>query len=340
MRLWWVLAAIACETGSSVAVMTPPTVHIEAVSVARLEPGDTWSLPARVRAKRHAVVAAQTSGEVQNVEIAEGVKISDGDLAVTIDAGLAQARLDAARGAVDAARARLAAAQAEQSEAASMGRSTTPAVRRTEAAAKDITALRAQVEVAAVELVRNEARAPFSGVVARTLVSVGQYVHIGDPLFELVAMDDVEVVADGPSPLLESLHELDTIAITGRDVVLGDIRTIVPVVDERTDTVRVRVTPNEPRSWLVPGAAVAVQVELDMVDSGVVIPEKALVRGVREDHVVRIADGRAVRVPVQVVATQEDLRLVVARDLRVGDPVAVRGHHTVQSGMMVELAVP
>ena len=111
------------------------------------------------------------------------------------------------------------------------------------------------------------------------------------------------------------------------------VRGIVRALDAESRTVRLRLVPDEPTSWLLPGAAVDVLLTIERSEEGaLVVPRDALVYGIASLKVVKSVDGKAEPVPVEVVARGRDEVLVRAEGLAAGDLVLTRGNERVFPG--------
>jgi multidrug efflux pump subunit AcrA (membrane-fusion protein) len=95
----------------------------------------------------------------------------------------------------------------------------------------------------------------------------------------------------------------------------------------------------EPDSGLTPGDAVDVELDFDAV-SGVGVPLSAILNpGTRTSRVVRIEDGRATHVAVQVGRLQ-GRHASVFGNLSIGDIVVVSGHAQLLDGEAVRVLNP
>jgi membrane fusion protein (multidrug efflux system) len=331
---------VSCAPAAAPVVSVAPLeVPVEVALVGPSEIDDVWAFQGTVRAREQARLAAGASGEVRAVAVDEGDAVEPGDLLLEIDAALVKARMEAARAKQAAAGAEAAAWRVLRDKAAAVGGPTAGVeAARAEAQAQVAEAqgrvARAEVETLSVELVRHELRAPFRGVVAVRRPNVGDFVYAGDPQFELVGLGEVEVLVDVPASALGDVEPGGSATLSGRDVVLGEVMAVVPAVDARTGTVRVRIKPNEPRAWLVPGAAAAVQLPGVVATEGVSVPKAALHDRGGQPTVVRVARSRAMPTPVRVLAEAGPTALVVG-ELREGESVVVRGADRLVAGMIV-----
>lgn len=347
VRFVWLGMMWACgpQGVAPVVTMEVPSVPVRVAAVEADVLDESWLLQGQVRATEHARLSALVSGELRQVLPQEGSAVEQGALLAEVDSALIKARMERVKAEAGVARAKAQAAYSERDRLNAIGgggaiaaQATAAGARGQEADAESV-ALRAKVEELSVELVQHEVRAPFAGVIARRFHDRGDFVYAGDPVLELVALGQVEVVIDGPAALVGDVETGQTATLIGRDVVLGEIVGVVPVRDLETGTVRLRVRPNEPRDWLIAGAEVAVQLPLVRTSAAVVVPASALLRGERGTHtVVVVADERALMVEVVPVARDDNDRvLVLSSTLQAGEMVVVEGHYRARPGQLLRV---
>lgn len=189
---------------------------------------------------------------------------------------------------------------------------------------------------ARLELARTAIRAPFAGQVAERLRTIGEFVAVGEPLVRLVDTRSVEVVARAPLAAAASLARGQSVRVLddAREV-RSQIRSIVPVGDERSRMLEVRVA-LAPDAWPI-GAAVRVELQNGPTRKAVTVPRDAVVLRKGEAYVFRVGAGdKAERVSVTTGAGREG-RVEVAGDIAAGDRIVVRGAERLQPGQSVAI---
>ena len=318
----------------------PPPARVRVAEVSNGSIQAQWSFLGDVRALRHARLAAGASGEVRRVLARVGDRVKEGDLLVEIDPSLAAARVRAASASKEAGAAeyeraerdaeRLSTAGPDIAAAAEIEQATSE---RKRAEAERRRAKAAEAEARA-ELGRHSVQAPFDGVVANRSVDPGDWVDPGVEVIELVDDRGVEVLASVPPEVASFLSVEDKARLTRNGKAsVATIRGIVPALDSESRTVRVRLVPDEPEAWLLPGAAVDVLFTIERSEEGaLVIPRDALVYGIAKTQVVKSVDGAAAPLPVEVMARGRDQVLIRAEGLAPGDTVVTRGNERVFPG--------
>jgi RND family efflux transporter MFP subunit len=219
----------------------------------------------------------------------------------------------ASRSQIDEASARLAMARHEVEQARAAGDST-----------------RHQISRATI-------RAPFPGYVAERIRQLGEFVGPGTEVARLTDTEHVEVVAR--APVAEAGHlaagQAVTVHGTARDQE-SRIRAIVPVGDERSRMIEVRVAMSG-AGWPI-GSAVRVDLPAAQHAAGLMVPRDAVI--VRSDgaHVFRVGKGElAERIAVRV-GNGDSQRVEVTGGLTAGDRVIVRGAERLRPGQPVKVA--
>jgi len=176
--------------------------------------------------------------------------------------------------------------------------------------------------------------APFDGVVASRYVDLGDWVDPGVEVIELVDDRDVEVLASVPPEVGRLLSAGDKASLGRRgESTQATIVGMVPALETESRTVRLRLVPDDPPDWLLPGAAVDVLLTIERSEPGaLVVPRDALVYGIASMQVVKSVDGKAEPVPVEIVASGRDEVLIQAEGLAAGDVVVTRGNERVFPG--------
>ncbi len=328
------------------------------VEIARAEAGvlsEDWVFVGQVRSLRAAELATGAAGEVLMIDVREGDRVELGQLLVELDERAAKARLRAAKSSQRESDRELAQAQRDATRAQSLGAEVIPEAEIEQQSSRaDTLEARKRRYGAEVELVRAQLEdhrivAPFAGVIATRYVDLGQWVSAGETVLELISVDEVELLVDVRPELLGSLAVggkatvRPTTAIAGRarDSVAAEVRGIVPSLDPSTRTLTVRLVPVEPRSWLLPGAAVdvAFPVSVDTAavsdtehGSAVIVPRDALVLGAVDTRIVEVVEGAAKPITVEVLAQAGERALVRAPGLSAGASVVVRGNERLRPG--------
>lgn len=340
-------ALAACEgEESGEESRTPPPARVE---VADVEDGPLQverRYLGEVRSLENAVVGASASGEVVEVLVREGQRVAAGDVLVRIDAATRRASLASVRATRDQITEQLSQAQREQERLRGAGREIVAEV-EIERSGSSVTSLQSELARANAQL--RESRqalsdhrvvAAFPGVVSRRVVSIGDYVNIGDAMLELVSTERSEVLVRVEPELLASIETGMSVRIEGGDDrAEGRIDGIVPALEARTRTAQLRIVADEDATWLLAGSAVDVVIGIEQAagEGEHIVPRDALVFGVGGSRLFVVREGNAQSIDVEIVDQGGASVLVRAEDLRGDDQVVTRGNDRLRPGQPVLL---
>ena len=133
------------------------------------------------------------------------------------------------------------------------------ALSRERMAEQDVEQARVARDRARLDLNRAAVRAPFDGIVAERLQQAGEFVASGAPLLRLVNDRELEVVARAPLTTADTVAagaEASSSTASARRT--GKVRAVIPVGDERSRMVELRIALAD-RAWRV-GAPVRVEI--------------------------------------------------------------------------------
>ena len=305
---------------------------------------DTWRFLGEVRASARASLAAGAAGAVAKVRVRVGDRVTRGQLLVEVDPDLAAARVATAQDQIDAHTEDLAQARREVERLSGLRANVVPEVERERAQSRvrqleaQQAALHAALQEAEATLALHRVRSPFDGVVAERRVDPGDWVQAGTAALELVATEDLEIIVDANRALLGHVAVGDAARLIGRQEAAAQVRGVVPALDPVSRTLRVRVEATEPAPWLLPGDSVEVEFKVSLSDEGLVVPNDALLQDPTETRVIKVVDGKATSVVVEVIAKAKGAALVRGDGLVDGDLVVTRGNERLRPGQPLEVS--
>lgn len=299
-----------------------------------------------LKAKYRADVAAQVMGEITAIQLDEGQAAAEGEVVIEIDPERRQLELDRARARVTEARA----AVAEQRRAlARMKKLHAQNVASDAQLDQADTALRtgrsrlaaAQADLGVAERARADAsvRAAFPGMIARRHVSRGEFVNMGQKLFELVSLDPIEVEFHLPEADASRVRVGQPVEVTVApfpdEVFDAEVTVVSPTIDSRTRTLRVKGIIRNPDGRLAPGLFAKVDVGVAKRSNVILVPEEALLRRADGSIMFRVnGESRVERVAV-VTGEYRDGFIEIRSGLGDRDLIVARGHGDLVDGGLV-----
>lgn len=324
------------------AVEEAPGVPVVVASALAERRASSIQATGSVVSRNDARVAAEVDGKLD--WIAEpGTEVSKGDAVARLDAERLQLALrdnDAAVRRLEANRKLLATQRDRLVPLAAQNIASRSQIDEAESrvamAEQELEQARVARDRARLDLRRAVIRAPFDAHVAERLQQAGEYVDSGTPLARLVDTRSVEVVARAPLSSATSLARGQTVSVSdGTRSVASTIRSVVPVGDERSRLLEVRIA-LAPSAWPI-GAPVRVELSAGDAHAAVTVPRDAVVLRQGAAYVYRVGAGdKAERITVKVGPGRAD-RVEVSGTVAAGDRIVIRGAERLQPGQKVAI---
>ena len=155
------------------------------------------------------------------------------------------------------------------------------------------------------ELERHTIVAPFGGVVVREFTELGQWLAEGGPVVELMALDEMDVVAEVPERYFNSLKvrartQVVFEALSGLRVE-GRVSAIIPRADPQARTFRAKIRIPNPGGRIGAGMLAQISLPEGTPYRAVVVPKDAVVtRGPQKFVFLVNGNNTIAEVPVQI----------------------------------------
>lgn len=339
------VAAWACGVDPDVPELAGTPVFAERVEAHRVV--ERIQATGELRAVDEASVAAEVQGRITALRVREGAPVAAGEVVLEIDRERRELELANERAMVAGARSEIAQENREferlrtlrERNAASQAQLDAANTRLRTARAK-LAAAEAQEGLAELALRNASVAAPFDGLLAQRFVSVGDHVSLGEPLFDLVALDPIEVefhLAERDSSRVAVGATVEVRVSPHPDVVFpATVYVVSPRIDPATRTLRVLARVENAEHQLRPGLFARVEIGVAVRDGVAMIPEQAVLQ--RSDGSVAfvVRDGaRAERRNVKL-GTFLDGLVEVSSGIEIGERVIVRGSSQLVDGALVD----
>ncbi len=321
----------------------PPPAVVEVAEVVSAEIAPHRWVPGSVVSRDDARLATSAAGRVEYVAEV-GTVIAAGERIAKLEDEAIRLRLEDAQSEVARIRAQRQLAQRQAERLSALAANHSVAANQVDEARAQVAQLTAQLRQAEVgvrsvryELEQTVVRAPFPGVVSERMVQRGEYVATGAAIAHLVDTGHLEARVQAPLALAGALREGMPLELrAGTTTLRGQVRTIVPVGEERSRQFELRLALDG--APLLVGSAVEVALPERAATRSLAVPRDALVTRSEGSHVVRVAaDGASERVPVRTGASDAAL-VAVEGPLQAGDQVVVRGAERLAPGQKVQAA--
>jgi membrane fusion protein, multidrug efflux system len=354
------LAAAGCGHEDT-APATPPAMEVGVTSVTVRDVPEVLELVGQTVGSSDVEVRPRTDGVVTAMNFKEGSLVQAGDVLYEIDPSEVRERVAAAQG-------RLAAAQTRQADAANQRRRYEPLARinaiskldleraqaAEKAAAGEVEAALAQLELTRINLGYATVKAPISGLAGMSNVKVGDYVGGASTTGSLTTVSIID-----PINVRFSISERDYLGLARRfpdqvgaggnsnvkrttrlELVLADGTTFDQKgtinfadrqIDPQTGTLTIEATFPNPQGLLRPGQFARVLAPIAVRKDALLVPQRAVVEIQGIYHVYVAADGKADMRRV-VPGQRVDSLWVIEQGIGPGDKIIVEGLQRLRSG--------
>jgi membrane fusion protein (multidrug efflux system) len=302
----------------------------------------------QLMAKAEATIAAQVKGQVTEIQVKEGEAVEAGRVLLVIDPERRELEVANAQAQLAEAQAELAVAKRnyQRTKRLSKGNVASEARLDEDRTRESLARSAANGAKARLGLVRraledSTVSAPFSGLIARRHVSVGEYLSIGTPLFDLVALDPIEVefnLAEVDSSKVALGHSVEiSIAPYPDETFAATVSVISPTIDPRTRTLRVKAELPNPDGRIRPGLFAHTDLGVSERLGVIVVPDDAVVQRADGAVIFRLDDSGRVERRLVETGVHLDGWVEISSGLSPGDVVVVRGQTRIDDGVAVSV---
>lgn len=321
----------------------PPPAPVEIVRAQDRAMASTTLAPGTVVSRHDAAVAAETSGRL--TWVAEvGEEVDAGEIIARIDDQQLQLQLRNDQATIRRLEASLKYSNRQlerERKLASQNIAARNQLEETESqrdmTEQELIQARIAHEQTGLLIQKSAIQAPFAGRVVERYREAGEFLSVGGEVVRLVDTRNIEVRVQAPISVAHYLHEGAVVTVRDRDrVATSTVRAVIPVGDQRSRMIEVRVALDQP-GWLI-GAAVRVALPQTQPTQVVAVPRDALI--LRQDAIFLFrVNGDDTVEQVSVTTGIGDGEMIEVRgDVHAGDRVVTRGGERLRPGQAVLIA--
>ena len=340
-RCWLVglsMILAGCANPGDSQVVAPPTaatdnaLQITVAPVALRPTKRLLKLVGTLFGNEEVTLSSQVEGQVTALHADLGDQVTADAVLLDIDDASMRAQLREIE-------ARLVKARADEARGRELLRSNIISMQEYEAMQTAVAVAEAQRDSVNVSLQHKRVRSPLSGSVVKRLISVGEYVRPGVPLFDLVDDDPLKLRGDVPERFAQEIAVGQTVEIrvdAYPDAMFdGTLLRVSPAANAENRSITVEVAVPNPQRKLKAGFFANANIVTRADDKALVVPDTAVTSfaGVTKLFVVRdnVAYERRVR-----IGTRDEHGLVEVIDgLGADELVATSGLAKLENGMAV-----
>ena len=311
----------------------------------------------KVKAKELALVRPQVSGIIEKQLFKEGSFVKQGDILYKIDSASYKATLNQATALLNSAKASLISAEAKSKRAEELlkfdgiSKQEADEIKASYLQAKALVEQRAaELENAKIDLNRCEIKAPISGYIGISNVTVGALVNANQSE-ELVNIRDTQTVFVDLSQSYNEILNLKSIGDLEDDIevslkfdngfeypIKGKLEARELSVDESSQTVTLRAVFNNPNNLLLSGMMTKAILKSKKSIDGFLIPQQAVLRDQKANPIVTLVTPENKTI-TKIVKIQRSVgnKWLILDGLEESDKIVVEGLNKINSRSVVSL---
>lgn len=341
------VAGLFLLAGLPVWPQTPPPSPVRYTEAREYPLKRAIVLPGSVESRVSSVVASEVAGLVRELVAREGDTVKQGEPLARLRTNTLELRLQAAQAQLKEAESRMKLAERNLTRARELFESKVFSQQQLDDATYEFNAWQGRVEALTAEIARIKldlerctVRAPFTGVVVRKRTDVGEWIGEGDPVVEMVSLEELEIRVDVPERYFRNLNLGAAALVTFESLpgvqVGGRISAVVPRADPqaRTFPIKVRIPNREGHI----GVGMLAQVSFPGGESyrATLVPKDAVVtRG--EQKLIYVMNGDNTVTPVSIqTGAGVGAWVEVQGSVKAGQRVVTRGNERLRPGQVVQ----
>ena len=311
----------------------------------------------KVKAKELALVRPQVSGIIEKQLFKEGSFVKQGDILYKIDSATYKATLNQSLALLNSAKASLISAEAKSKRAEELlkfdgiSKQEADEIKASYLQAKALVEQRAaELENAKIDLNRCDIKAPISGYIAISNVTVGALVNANQSE-ELVNIRDTQTVFVDLSQSYNEILNLKSIGDLEDDIevslkfdngfeypIKGKLEARELSVDESSQTVTLRAVFNNPNNLLLSGMMTKAILKSKKSIDGFLIPQQAVLRDQKANPIVTLVTPENKTI-TKIVKIQRSVgnKWLILDGLEESDKIVVEGLNKINSRSVVSL---
>jgi len=337
------LAACSAEEAEQ---FSAPAIPVTVATVQQRDVPRVLRSIGRLQSRHAPLVSAEVDGRILRLAVDEGDAVRSADVLAELDTSAAALERDAARAEMSRVEAVL---RNEQQRVERFSRlhakdlisreSLDDAQAHVAVLQAQLAAAQAQLRIVEDHIARALIRAPLDGTIEQRLVSAGDFVRRGSPLFLIATSASLRALLPFPEQQADGLAPGMEVRLTSQlapgEAVSGVVSELRPAVGENSRAVWLIVDIENPGAWR-PEATVQAEVFASVSRAAMVVPEASLVRRPAGEVLYLVREGKALQ-RIVVPGDRVDGMVMVSGDIAAGDTVVLEGAAYLSDGAAVRV---
>lgn len=313
---------------------TTPLVSVKGLIVSTQDFSNDLNVSGSIEANEQVQIRSEVAGLVRAVNFKEGSDVTKGDLLIKIDNRELKAQLLQAETKVKlAAQIETRARKLLKSEAISQ--------EEYENANAELRLLQAQTQLIEAQLSKTEIRAPFSGRIGLTNISIGSYITPSTEIVTLLSVNPVKITFSIPEKYAQMVRIGSEISFTtagNSEVFTAKIYAKEPAISVATRTLILKAKAQNNSRLLLPGSFANINLPLENIKDAILIPTEAVIPILKGKQVFICKNGlaKAVQITSEI---RTDINVLVSSGLAVGDTVLTSGIMAIKPDAPVSVSI-
>ncbi|MBW2147353.1 MAG: efflux RND transporter periplasmic adaptor subunit [Deltaproteobacteria bacterium] len=310
-----------------------PPIKVKVMTLSPDEIAERYLLSGDLKPWKNVRLASDVAGIIEEVLVTEGKRVKKGMPLFRIDVRAMKARLEQAR-------AELTLARRTYERYRPLAESGAISKNQWDKAVADLESSQAAYKMAQIELNRGTVKAPMDGIINSVPVELGEFVHRGDHLADLVQVDRLKAEVAIPERYVAGIRPGTRVTLRvdpyPDKTFIGTITHVSLVADEKTRTFLSKVRVDNKKGLLKSGMIVKAEIVRARVEKAVVVPLSALIDKGGSKIAYIVKDKRAVLRPV-TLGIIEGASAQVVDGLYFGDRLVVAGQYMLAPDAPVQI---
>lgn len=320
-------AQMAAEKLKVIAAERPPA-NVVVMNLAPVTMEDRINLPGTIEPWQKLSVLAKVEGTVIEVKVAEGEKVTKGQLIARLDPVDYRIALNSARANYDLAAAN------QKRMARLYEQKIIPAAEMEEVEAR-IKTSKAHLDKASLLFSRCEIKAPISGIVQRLDAKEGSFLNAFDPLAEILQINRVKAVIGIPESDVALIRDIQEVPLKiqalNEKEVTGRFHFLASSPETAARLYRLELTIDNADNLILPGMFFRAHIVKRVIHDTISVPLFSVIRRNNKQFVYLEENGVARQAPVEL-GIMEDWQVQVRKGLSPGGRIVVEGHRSIDQG--------
>ena len=301
------------------------SVRVTTTAATMINYAESTTSLGRIESRYPARVAAMIAGRVSAIHAEPGDRVNSGDLLAELELTDSALERETAAAKVRALEAAL--QEINQRRLNATGLLAEQLQKEVKTTEDELNSANIRKQLTETRQARTRILSPITGIVDSRETSPGEYLRIGDPLFQVTGTKELRARLPLPQALAERLHRGQKVELKNladpEHILATTITEIRPRVGDDSRAVEVLVEFENPGNWK-PGASLNARIILEQPQAVVAVPEAAAVLR-PAGNVVYIVEADRAKQRIIEPGPRQNGMLVIRSGLAVGEQVAVTG---------------